>query len=108
DELVAMLAAWVAEARPDAVGSGSAGTAAPVTGVIAGTGPGVSAPDEPTADEPTADESTADVVPLRSGRHRATFPYARRLGIAAALIALATSGVAVGASEAEPGSVLWP
>jgi hypothetical protein len=93
DELVAMLAAWVAEVRPE--------TLAPPA-------------DQPNAaeaaDSPT--EVAAEPTPLRAarGRHRAalTSPYARRLAVAAALVVLSTSGLAVGAASAEPGEVLWP
>ncbi|QYN32129.1 hypothetical protein K1T35_26345 [Pseudonocardia sp. DSM 110487] len=101
DELVAMLAAWVAEVRPEALAGGSSSGPTPSAGLIADTAVDVSDPDDTTG-------APAGVTPLRSGRRRTFSPYARRLAIAAALVALATSGVAAGASDAEPGSALWP
>src|ERR1700754_2869604 len=93
DELVAMLAAWVAEVRPE-------DEALPAT--AAGASEHDDDPDFP-----------ATVVPLPHskhghGKHRAVVPYARRLAVAAALVLIGTSGLAVGSSEASPGEVLWP
>ncbi|NMH80788.1 hypothetical protein HF577_27325, partial [Pseudonocardia xinjiangensis] len=96
DELVAMLAAWVAEVRPDAESQ-----AAAVTAVTAAAG---------SADENAGSSNTVSALrpPSGRGKHRAVVPYARRLAAAAALLMLGTSGVAIGASEASPGEALWP
>src|SRR5690606_31224140 len=61
--------------------------------------------------EPEADPEPATVSPLtRPGpRHAATsVPYLRRLAVAATIVAMAGSGLALGAWDAEPGSALWP
>jgi hypothetical protein len=99
DELVAMLAAWVADVRPAAAahplpGAPASDTASPGA-ALPGTEHRESAP--------------ASVTPLGVPKHRApSSPYGRRLAVAAALVVLGTSGLAVGASNAQPGEVLWP
>src|SRR6201991_783507 len=94
DELVAMLAAWVAEVRPE--------DETQVATPAAASGHDNGDPDHPASVIP---------IPLAKqghGKHRAAAPYARRIAIAAALILIGTSGLAVGSSEASPGEVLWP
>ncbi len=109
DELVAMLAAWVAEVRPEAIAAASGGAEAR-TGTIGAAGADTTTSDAGASDAGTVEpEPGATITPLRRpGRHRAVNTYGRRLAVAAALVVLATSGMAVGASDAEPGSVLWP
>ncbi|MFD1530101.1 hypothetical protein [Pseudonocardia aurantiaca] len=96
DELVAMLAAWVADVRPAAAAH-----------------PLPDAPASPGAVLPSTEHrepAPASVTPRGVPKHRAPnpYPYGRRLAVAAALVVLGTSGLAIGASNAQPGEVLWP
>ncbi len=111
-ELVAMLAAWVAEVRPEGTRSASPAVFATAT-LAAGHDAGVAATghlatgdrsgDEP-AHRPVADELTA----RRGGRHRSPAPtIVRRLAVAAAFVVVVSSGVTIGASRAVPGEPLW-
>ena len=95
-ELVAMLAAWVSEVRPEAAtraGADAVSSAAEHTGA---------------EDAAAGQRPVAAAVLAPPGRHRAAGAYARRLAIAAALVVLGTSGLAVGAANATPGETLWP
>ena len=97
DELVSMLAAWVDEVRPD-----------PDHRDLP---PAVPA-DPPTVELPAvvaspAGSPIAAVRPPSPPRHTIGARYARRLAMAAALLVLASGGLAVGASQAEPGEALW-
>ncbi|MEN3269956.1 hypothetical protein [Pseudonocardia sp.] len=100
DELVAMLAAWVADVRPDAQPT--------ITASARDT-----SPDEKALGAPSL---VSLVRPASAhGRHRAAqsasehgaIPYARRLAVAAAVIMMGTAGLAVGSSDASPGEALW-
>jgi hypothetical protein len=85
DELLALLSAWVAEVRPEAVDAAAGAR-----------------PEPEPAPVPAVTGTTAP------GRHRTPAPaFVQRLAVAAALIVLATSGLAVGAWEATPGQPLW-
>lgn len=87
DELVGMLAAWVAEVRPDMLADGGhAGRAA--------------AP----ADRPASAPVGVPAGPERPARQPR---YARRLALAATVVVLTSSSLAIGAWEAEPGGTLW-
>jgi hypothetical protein len=82
DKLRAMLAAWVLDVRPETV-------ATPAT-----------VPGPPSCAAPIS----------IANRRSATQPprYARRLAVAAAMVVLLGSGLAVGAWDAKPGGTLWP
>ena len=94
-ELRAMLSAWVVDVRPETVAT----TALP------------NAPVQLTAASRVADEAVpVPVGSITAARHRAAHPprYARRFAVAASLIVLLGSGLAVGAWDAQPGGTLWP
>jgi hypothetical protein len=119
DELVALLAAWVAD-----VNEPVAGGAAPAGSVAGPTGPGAEAV-APSGREPGPVPGLAEVRALPTGadrssrrprivraaargRHRArTSPYATRLAAAAALVVVTSSGVLISAHDAHPGEALW-
>jgi hypothetical protein len=90
-ELRSMLAAWVLDVRPETVTAVE--SALPATST---------APAELLVDVPPA-------VPLPD-RRRSRFPVgpARRLLLAASVVAAVGSGLAFGAYQSEPGGTLWP
>ncbi|MDN5860160.1 MAG: hypothetical protein L0H84_16230, partial [Pseudonocardia sp.] len=101
DELAAMFTAWVHEVRP---------ATAVATPEIADEG------SAPVAEEPVTEliaaPAAAPLSPRRGGsRHaaaRTPLPHLRRFAVAATIIAMAGSGLALGAWDAEPGEILWP
>jgi hypothetical protein len=106
--LRSMLSAWVRDVRPETVGgasdSGATTDAADEDDMVV-SGPTVVA----------AATTGAAAIPFRTrvagaGRHRTTEPplYARRLAVAAALVVLVGSTLAVGSYDAQPGGTLWP
>ncbi|MDT7707457.1 MAG: hypothetical protein QOG20_3064, partial [Pseudonocardiales bacterium] len=106
--LRSMLSAWVRDVRPETVGgasdSGATTDAADVDDTVV-SGPTVVA----------AATTGAAAIPFRTrvagaGRHRTAEPplYARRLAVAAALVVLVGSTLAVGSYDAQPGGTLWP
>ena len=103
DELVAMLAAWVADVRPETLsGEPTMPIARPVLATLppAAASSGTGGSDNGGSGEGNAGTGGA--------RHSAPPRYARRMAVAAAMVVLASSGLAVGAWDAQPGQVLWP
>ena len=113
DELAAMFSAWVQEVRPEIAAETAAATSA-ATPAATSAATSAAATAESPAVEPETEHVAAGVAPLalrRPGpKHaaRPSTPYLRRFAVAATLVVMAGSGVALGAWDAEPGEVLWP
>jgi len=119
-QLLSMLAAWVAEVRPETLTATGPGQQAEPTRVVP-LSAAVPAPRRPAAFPAAAFPAAAfpaaafpaavtpaAVTPAAADVTAPWSPrYARRLVMAAALVVLASSALAIGASDAEPGETLW-
>lgn len=99
DELRALLAAWVDEVRPGALAAASTSTtAAPVTASA-----GRAAPADESASDADADADGR--IPAR--RTGSALRLGRRIGVAAAIVAVGTLGLSVQSAAAMPGETMW-